>query len=273
MKPWSDEDKALLREHYPETGTSTLRRLMPDRTIRQIRAMARWLGLSISPNKRNTSAKAPWTEKDDLYLRKNYWRVRKKTDPTTKLSIGRALGRTDWEITRRAAALGLVRQSKKQPDWTDEEIEYLAEHAGRSTEWLRLAMRRRGWPLRTVTAIITRRKMIGARVAGNGSVYSAGELARLMGTSSREVCSWIKRQMIDAKPRTASVDPNHGGVGDRWEIKPEAVKRFIFKHPAYIDLGAVDKDWFLSVLEPEKVPRPTLRQAKCGHADNDEMRA
>ena len=273
MKPWGEDDKALLIEHYPKTGTMALRDMMPERTIRQIRAMACFLGLIVDPKKRNTSAKLAWTEKEDAYLRKNYWRIRKKTDPTTKRAIGQALGRTEWEITRRASTLGLVRHAKKQPDWTDKEIEFLADNAGRSTDWVRMAMKRRGWPLRTETSIAKMRKRIGLTVVCNGSVYSAGELARLIGTNSKEICSWIKRGMLEAKPRTESIDPNHGGVGDRWEIKPEAVKRFIFKHPAYIDLGAVDKDWFLSVLEPEKVPRPTLRQAKCGHADRDEMRA
>lgn len=265
MKPWSDEDKALLREHYPKTGTMALRDMMPDRTIRQIRAMASLLGLFVDLKKRNSSTKAAWTEKEDIYLRKNYWRVRKRTDPTTKRTIAMALKRSEWEITRRASALGLLRHSKKQPHWTEEEIEFLAEHAGRSTDWVRMAMKRLGWPLRTETSIAKMRKRIGLTVVCNGSVYSAGELARLIGTSSKEICSWIKRGMLDAKPRTESIDPNHGGVGDRWEIKPESVKRFIFKHPAYIDFGAVDKDWFLSILEPEKAPRPTLRQAKCGH--------
>lgn len=51
MKPWSDEDKALLREHYPKTGTMALRDMMPDRTIRQIRAMASLLGLFVDLKK------------------------------------------------------------------------------------------------------------------------------------------------------------------------------------------------------------------------------
>lgn len=267
MIPWSQENKKLLLIHYPQSGTRELIRLMPHRTKRQIRAYAHFLGLVSEPHKRNMSALAekPWTEAEDAYMRKTYPLTRKRTRPrTSKAAIAKTLKRSIFQISKRAAKLGLIRLGRKQPDWTDDEIEFLADHCGRSTAWLRAAMKRHGWPDRSETGIAKKRDRLGYAVNGNGRVYSAAELGRLMGTSGRMVGKWIKDGLLDAKPRSGAVDPNHGGVGDRWEIKPEAVKRFVFRHSAHFDLSAVHKDWFLSVLEPDNTVRPTLRQSACG---------
>lgn len=270
MIPWSAEEKALLRLHYPQSGTKVLIALMPRRTKRQIRSYAHLIGLISEPHKRNMLAVSgpPWTAADDAYLRKTYPLTKKRTQPrVTKAAIAKALGRSVFQVTKRAAKLNLLRLGRKQPDWSDEEVEFLADHCGRSLQWLRAAMKRRGWPDRTETGIAKKRERLGYSVNGNGSVYSATELGRLMGASGRMVSKWIKDGLLDAKPRTDAVDPAKGGVGDRWEIKPEAVRRFVFRYSAHFDLAAVDKEWFLSMVEPDNAVRPMLRQSACGVED------
>lgn len=259
----SERDHELIALHYPRTGTRELVKLLPHMSRKAIRAAAGNRGIKYLPNRRNTLA-SEWPAEADAYLKKHYWKIRLRNGRMTKAAIGRALGKSPYQVSRRAAELGLVRHGVKQPEWTDEQAEFLADHVGRSSEWIRAAMVRRGWPARSVSGIASKRKKMGITVNGNGSIYSASELARLLGASNRAVCAWIRDGLLKAKPRTAAIDSRHGGVGDRWEIRPHEARNFIFKHPAYIDLGAVDKYWFLSIMEPMHQPRPMLMQASCG---------
>lgn len=266
MKPWTKEEKDLIAEHYPQTGTVKLRDLLPARTAAGIRIVAYSLGLHCILSKRNTKAKT-WTTEEDAIIAKNYYRIRMKTDPMDIETLAKKVGATPLQVRYRATFLGLLRQAKKQPDWTEAEDEFLASHAHKSVRWIQQALVRHGFSKRTETGIVTRRKRLGVTVVGNGTAYSAGEFGRLMGTNPKTVSQWIKRGLLEARPRTESVDPIHGGVGDRWEITQHAARQFVFKHTAYVDLGAVDKYWFVGLMEPAHQPRPFLAQSTCGFAD------
>ena len=262
MTPWTVAEKALVSQHYRASGTRLLRHLLPGRRLYDIRQIANSMGLKYSLARRNGRAKQ-WTDAEDALIRKHYHRIRKRSDPMTINQLARMVNASPLQARYRAVFLGLLRQNPKQPDWTEAEDEFLAQNAGRSIDWLKAAMRRRGWPRRSEAGIATRRKRLGCSVVGNGSVYSANEFGRLIGTSSRTVTYWIKKGMLKATPRTDSIDQNHGGVGDRWEITNGAARNFIFKHTAYIDLGAVDKYWFIGLMEPIH-NRPILMQSSSG---------
>lgn len=246
MTPWTEEEKDLIRQHYPRTGTRDLKTLLPHRQPNGIRNMASKLGCQFAPRKRNRLAK-DFTPEQDALIRRHYPGIRMRTNPMTVETLAKKVGATTYQIRHQALRLGLIAMRKKQPDWTTEEDNFLEEHVHRSVRWIREALLRMGYR-RTESGISNRRKRLDLRIVGNGSAYSANELGRMIGKSSRVVVKWIANGLLAAKPRTASVDPIHGGVGDRWEIKPKAVREFIRKYPAHFDLGAVDKYWFLSVV-------------------------
>ena len=84
------------------------------------------------------------------------------------------------------------------------------------------------------------------------------------------VAQWINRGWLRATPRTESIDPLHGGVGDRGVIKPQAVRDFVFTHFADHHLGLGDKDWFLALNEGTKPTRKVLLQETCGKGSTNE---
>jgi hypothetical protein len=263
MKPWTDDEKKLIRLHYRETGTRVLRTLLPDRTPSGIRLIANSMELTYAKARHNKKAVA-WTPKEDAIIRSKFPLIRMRGDSMTLEKLAEMLGKTPLQTRYRAMNLGLTRMVPKQPDWTDDEKEFVAEHVYRSVAWIREALRRKGYPRRSESSIATMRCRINCAVVGNGVVYSACELGYLMGKDSRQVTLWIKQGLLKAKPRTDSIDPRHGGVGDRWEIKPADVRTFIFKHPAYLDLPMVDKNWFLTIMEDQYIPRPRYVQENCG---------
>lgn len=263
MKPWTEEDRQLIRLHYAETGTKVLRQLMPDRPLGGIRLIANAMGITCVKARRNKKA-VDWTPKEDATIRGKFPLIRMRSHPMTLAKLAELLGKTPLQVRYRAMLLGLTRVNPKQRDWTEDEKEFVAEHAHRSIAWIRDALRRKGYPRRSESSIATMRCRINCSVVGNGVVYSACELGYLMGKDSRQVTLWIKQGLLKAKPRTDSIDPLHGGVGDRWEIKPADVRTFIFKYPAYLDLPLVDKNWFLTIIEDQHVPRPRYVQESCG---------
>ncbi|MGB4945893.1 MAG: helix-turn-helix domain-containing protein [Candidatus Competibacter denitrificans] len=265
---WSDQEKSLIREHYPATGTAILASLLPHRDQRTLQAMARALGCFHALKKRNHSALV-WTPDMDLVMRQIYPLIRKRTSGVTPDTLAKRLGVTPSQVRYRAICLGLTQQKKKDPPWTEDEIEFLASRAHLSVSQLGALMRKKGWN-RTQTAITNKRCRLGYQVVGTGNAYSANELARLLGKKAPTVAQWINRGWLRATPRTESIDPLHGGVGDRWLIKPQAVRDFVFTHSAYIDLGLVDKDWFLALIEGTKPTRKVLLQETCGKGSNNE---
>ena len=90
--------------------------------------------------------------------------------------------------------------------------------------------------------MIYRRKQ---RLNGVKRGYSANELAECLGVTAGDVCSWIKRGLLEAKPRK---DSNAAGNGEHpWLIRGKAVKAFVVDHTSLVRLGRVDKYWFVDL--------------------------
>lgn len=247
MTPWSEAEREIIRTHYPENGTRRIRELLPHRPLAGIRTMAASMNLVCSPQRRNKMAKT-WSPAEDALITKYYPRLRIRKDPMTREKLAALIGVTSGQVEYRAMQLGMLRTRKKDPDWSEEEEELLLQHAHKSVDAIMRIFRAHGYR-RTRAAICVRRKRLGYQVAGNGVAYSATELARLLGTSSRSITQWISRGWLKARPRTAAVDPNTGGVGDRWLIYPQDVKKFIFEFRNHFRLADVDQHWFLSLVE------------------------
>jgi hypothetical protein len=211
-------------------------------------------------------AATAWSPETDQILRQQYPLVRNPTKGMTLKALAKRVGATEAQVKYRALKLGLVRNIKRQPRWTEDEIEFIANHCHLSIMRLDVLMRKRGWN-RTKSAIAAKRKSLGYRITGSGNAYSATELGGLLGKPSRTVSNWIAKGWLRAEPRTESRDPHHQGVGDRWLITPQAVRDFIYAHRAAVDLALVDKDWFLSLMEDLKPARKVLIQDACGSGE------
>ncbi len=93
------------------------------------------------------------------------------------------------------------------------------------------------------SVMIKRRKQ---RLNGVKRGYSAHELAECFGVTAGDVCNWIKRGLLEAKPRK---DSNAGGNGDHpWLIRGKAVRDFVVNHTSLVRIGRVEKFWFVDLL-------------------------
>lgn len=153
-----------------------------------------------------------------------------------------------WAVKKRAIALGVVRQRKKEPAWTDAELSMLEQFAWMSPARLAMKLTRATGIQRSATAVILKRKWM--RLLANADWYSAHQLAELLGIESHKVLRWIRAGWLDAQPRGTNRTEKQGG--DEWLIRQPAVRRFLRAHPDEIDLAKVEcagsRHWFLDVL-------------------------
>ena len=144
------------------------------------------------------------------------------------------------QVRRKALELGVVQSYKKEPDWSDEEIDILEQHYSKRTDNIRQILLRRGFS-RTETSISVKRKRLNLFVSEfDGENYTANSLAIVMGVDPKTITRWIELKYISAKKRP--------GSDDRWLIKHAAVKSFVVENAALVDLRKVDKFWFIELL-------------------------
>lgn len=91
---WTEEEKAIVREHYPVIG-GKVSAMLPGRSRDAIRGCARKLKLS-APN-----VSRPWTAKEDAVLNRSYKRY------GAAIIVDQLPGRSVIEIHNRARTLGL----------------------------------------------------------------------------------------------------------------------------------------------------------------------
>ncbi len=153
---WTGRELALLRQHYPTSGTATLAPLL-GRTAAAIRAQAKRQGLTTVVS--GPRGYRSWTSREDEELR-DLWGHR------TLRGLARYLDRSSGSVRHRAVALGLVDVDPRGPNWTATEeaalrLEWstrptrdLAAELGRSMEALHQKAMRMGLtkpPRRTLT--------------------------------------------------------------------------------------------------------------------------
>ena len=68
-----------------------------------------------------------------------------------------------------------------------------------------------------------------------------------MGVDPHAVTGWIKKGWLKAEGRGLHYTEAQGGSEGHW-IRPRWVKRFIVEHAEMLDLGKVDRSWFVDIL-------------------------
>lgn len=117
---WSDQELALLRQHYPSSPLPTLLSALPNRDQNSIYAKAKSLGLSRTRGKYILTSPVYWSEQEIDVLRQNYPRLSPKelTQLLPRYSVG--------SIYNKLNALGL--RTPAYSFWSDQEVALLRQH-------------------------------------------------------------------------------------------------------------------------------------------------
>lgn len=110
--PWTDEELAILRDHYRTDGAKKCAKLLPGRTVVAIRTRAEKIGLG-----RHQTGGSPWTEVESQMLE-----VAFRTEGTA--CIHRFPERTRNSVLGRAYHMGL----KNVPRWSEAEDAIIHEY-------------------------------------------------------------------------------------------------------------------------------------------------
>lgn len=153
------------------------------------------------------------------------------------------IGYPRWKITRYAIQVGLIAKQKKEPDWTEREIEILKRYAHLSPERIQIKLKMKGFS-RSVTGIVLKRKRM--RFLKNLNGMSATSLAECLGVDSHFILKAINAGRLKAEKRGTDRKEIQGG--DIWFIKEKNILNYVLTWLPEIDIRKVDKYWFVSLL-------------------------
>lgn len=262
-RPFTTREVRLIRERYPTEGAVKLAQEL-GRSRSVIISKARYLGLWHSPHKSSGNRRI-WTAEQDAIIRRYYPdAAHRRHGGLNMKEIAKKVGTPVGAVRKRAYDLGLVKEWIKSPPWTNEEIEFVLEHAHLATRTLVSRMKKRGWQ-RSESAIRCLCHRHQVLLVDTDGGYSARRLAKLLGVGHVQVSRWIKEGTLKAEARGETVCAN-GGPGDQWLITPTDVFRFIAKHPMSFLINNADQLWLLSLLTTRgfKDTPSIMRQSSAG---------
>ena len=158
-------------------------------------------------------------------------------------ALARSLGYPRWKITRYALKQGWTAKSKKEPPWSEDELEILQKHTYLGAERLQRKLKLAGFK-RSFTGIVLKRKRMGFSKYAEG--YSAHALASYLGVDHDFVTRAIKAGRLKAKRRGTRRVKAQGG--DSFYVSEKAVRDYILTYLNEIDIRKVEKHWFVGVL-------------------------
>ena len=252
---WTGREATILRRFYPTLGLAGCLEHLPGRSAGAVYQYAARLGLVVPIDRKATRpSKAdrwPASPAIDEILRREYPR---RTHRGAVTEIAQLVGRPRWWVSKRAVRLGLVEARRKEPRWTEQECELVAQAAALPPQSIARKLRRHGFR-RTPTAISIQLKRLHQPTGRNADIdhYSACGLATLMGIDSHQVGRWIARGWLAAERRGTARLAVQGG--DEWRISRHAVRSFLLEHTQTVDHRKIDKTWLFDLLaHPGKAP-------------------
>ena len=160
---------------------------------------------------------------------------------------------TDWPqsaVARRARELGLS-HARSEVRWSDAEERLLEQLAFQAPETIQIHLQRRFGVHRTLTAIETKRQRL--RLLGNLDGMNLRQLADALGVAKRTVDHWLAAGLIRGILRFPELQPVNRHV---WFFPNGEIRRFILAHLEAIDLGRVEKFWFVDLLTNGQASTP-----------------
>lgn len=266
IKPYQPHEIEIIKARYLEEGAGPIAKLL-DRDQKSVRVKAYSMGL-VRQGAKATRPRREWTDAEDLMIRKYYPEISGRKKGAKNMAwLARQIGVGDYQIRNRVYHLGLVKPRMRALEWSEKELEILEKYSYLSMGALKQRLKRAGFASRSEAAISVARSRYQFLVTENTESYSATSLSRLLGVSDAPVRNWIKKGWLKAKPRSDVPASEKGGVGDRFIIRPNDVRKFIVSHIAHINLATVDRFWFVDLLAGSgdgNSSIPVLRQERCG---------
>jgi hypothetical protein len=135
-----------------------------------------------------------------------------------------------------------IAQTKELP-WSEAEVAILERWGHLTDIGIQTKLAKAAFH-RSLTAIHL--KVTRLRIKKNLDGYSATGLSKAFGVDGHTVIRWINRGLLKAERRGSTrVDAQHG---DTYWITNNEVKQFIQAYPNEVDLGKVEKFWFLDLV-------------------------
>ncbi len=163
-------------------------------------------------------------------------------------SLAEKLGWPRYIIRRRALAIGAVQLHRKEPPWTDAELDLLEQHAHKVPDVIARIFRKHGYA-RTATAISVKTKRVGLLTRQSridAGQYSGRELSRCMGVEGHTIKRWIEKGWLKAERQ--GTERTERQNGDHWLIREKHIRQFLINHTAEINFGKIDKFWLIDIL-------------------------
>jgi DNA-binding transcriptional regulator YdaS (Cro superfamily) len=243
---WTSQEDRALRELWPVGGYEAVNQYLPKRTYAAIATRASTLRLRAPAHVRKRPQRYFTTEHIDRVIREGY--LAATGDKKGIARLAERVGRPRWWVSRRALELGLRQPTKKEPPWTDAELELLESLSHHTLEVIRRKMAVKGFR-RSTTAIAVKVKREGISLRESreiSGIYSATGLARLLGVDAKTVTRWIQVEQLPAARAGTARTAVQGG--DEWRIKAKDLRRWIGEHARLVDVRKVSRDWFIDLL-------------------------
>lgn len=244
---WSEEEKAVLREHYEAKGGDYCAALLPGRDVASCYQQARKLGLKRKDNLGWKPSRKRIGDVHDEEIRRQWPSCTKKGDVRAladRLKIPR-----HW-LTDRATKLGLTMPHKKEPPWSAAEDALLLRVPLFNPDRASEIFRQHGFA-RSPAALTNRCKRLHVSRRYD-LTFSASAAARVLGVDSK----WITARCIDGSIRASRRGtkrlPQQGG--DSWSIERAELRRFAIECIDDIDIRKVDKFAFVDLLTRQEPP-------------------
>ena len=240
---WSEDEKQVLRDHFPAGGVSACLVRLPGRTAPGVYNTAHKLGL--------TSEKMPAERQRHDYGPEMDARIRAEWPLLKgKGAIDALAQRLDvprWWLSKRATRLGLSAPHRKEPPWTEVENALMRRVPLHSPEQAARIFREHGFN-RTATAIVVRAKRLEISRRTHETL-SATAAARILGIDSKTMTSWCIAGDVEAGRRGSKRLVQQGG--DTWAIEPADLRRFVLDHLDRVDIRKVEKFAFVALIAAE----------------------
>ncbi len=237
QRPWTTDDEAFLREHYPKRGVRHCAHQLR-RTKTSVAAKARTLGLSVESG----PGVAIWSnEAIDAAIRAAY---RRPAGDGARSRLSVQLGLSPTWISMRALEIGARKPERARRPWMAREFEIVAAHAKASAVTVSAALRAAGF--KRSPAAVTHIRRIRRFDSTDAPLYTIPEAADLFGIGKDVVHRWIRVGML--RPDAGG----HGGGLGRLVVSDETLARFVVEHPSAVDLSKIQlagsSEWFIDLL-------------------------
>lgn len=172
-----------------------------------------------------------WTQQEDVILQEAYTTHYAKK---ALLVVSKRLPHISREMAKhRATVLGLSKARKKNPPWSEEELQILERCAYQTPTLIARALRKAGFE-RTASGVniqLKRRKL-----DRKGDWMGIGDVAELLGVDRSTVGRWMDQGWL----RSIHTGKIQGG-GEVRLVEPGALRTFLLQHHHAVRLSAVEK--------------------------------